>query len=495
MLVHAGILLVASCLAHVHGVTTPLQRAITLPLTRLTTTHEEAVFLLQGRRNVVYHLPSLRSIDAPLTAGRGVHTATIFVGTDAQRRDLIVDTGSAVTAFACVGCDCGEHHAHPFYTPSTSAEVITCGANDELGLRACSNTHFCRADLDNDCRVTEAYVEGSEWSALKMRDTVRFVHEDDDETTKANLVFGCMQRESGAFIKQGSDGIMGMSQDKDAVFMQLFDQGMLATQAFSQCLSDTGGRMVLGGIDAALNMTHLAYIPLRRDSGYSYWTVTLDQVDVGGHVVDVDPVVYNADRGCVLDSGTTYVYMPMAAKEAFQAAWRRATGGGAYEDAALYILSPDELQALPTIGFTFQGKTMELAPRQYMAQTLDDDDEDDDDATTYKSALFFREFAHATILGASILAHHNVLYDLEHGVVGFAPADCDAAERASPIFVTDFAEALGDGTRSMWLGSGVVVVLLVIGWSLQRPRAATAAADWDDGQDIAIVLETHFTSI
>ncbi|KAF0719557.1 Aste57867_951 [Aphanomyces stellatus] len=405
---------------------------ISLRMKRLETTHEEM------------YLQSLREVDAEaslhayavktdLLLGQGVHSVEVFFG--GQRRVLIVDTGSADTAFPCAKCnECGVDHMNPFYATTDDSQYVTCAENAELGFSACK-----KCTTDHRCSFAESYVEGSGWEAFKVRDKCHFAT---DPSVAADVVFGCMYTESGAFLDQRADGIMGMSQDLDAIFLQFFKSGATSMQGFSQCISKTGGTMAIGGLDPSVHKpgAEMQFTPLRR-TGYTYWTVFLESVSVDGRVVDVDQSVYNAHRGCVLDSGTTYVYLPSAVLPAFQTQWEAAVLAADLssrfetytEGAQYYIPTRAQLAQLPTIAFNFTNNaTMFLPPEQYMVPV-------DEYSGEYMATIFFEDFAHATILGASMLENHNVLYDMGNSRVGFAPADCDSAAAAtsSSALITD----------------------------------------------------------
>ncbi|KDO31603.1 hypothetical protein SPRG_19506 [Saprolegnia parasitica CBS 223.65] len=400
---------------------------VRLELTRLASTHEE-VMLQSFKENPA-------AVEMSLELGQGVHSVEIFFGH--QKRLLIVDTGSADTAFPCTGCvDCGARHTNPFYVMGDSASYLSCADNERRGFSPCS-----ACTTDGKCAFAEEYVEGSGWNAFKVQDTAYF--EDRPDLT-ANLVFGCMQRESGAFLSQRADGIMGMSQDPDAVHVQFFMDGVTTLRGFSQCIADDGGSMVIGGLDISLNdpSETMVFTPL-RDTGYSYWTVSLESISVGGHVVDVDAGIYNAHRGCVFDSGTTFVYIPSAAKAGFQKQWTAAVGEDSenadYIDGGDYVLSRLELLALPNICFQFANDaTMCIPPTQYMVHDFGD---------IYTATIFFQDFAQATIIGASMLQDHNIMYDMDNHRIGFVRAHCGSTKLESVALVTALG---GDAFTPEW---------------------------------------------
>ena len=102
-------------------------------------------------------------VAAPLSQGYGTHYANVWVGSPhAQRKSVIVDTGSHYTAFPCKGCEsCGEeHHTDPYFDPTQSETFRPLSCNE------CQLGAMCR---NNVCSFSQSYTEGSSWEAYQVR--------------------------------------------------------------------------------------------------------------------------------------------------------------------------------------------------------------------------------------------------------------------------------------------------------------------------------------
>lgn len=220
---------------------------------------------------------------------------------------------------------------------------------------------------------------------------------------------------------------MGMSREPDAFFLQFHAQGVIESRLFSQCLSRDGGSLVVGGVDLHLNHAPLVYTPL-KENGYRYWSVSMTHLMVGHETVHASESIYNANRGCVFDTGTTFIVMPEAVKEPFERAWAAAWATTKsshwvsqlqqYVAGQRYLLSPEQVRALPDVCFHFQNNVELCVPStQYLQQ-------DPMNARRYTATIFFENFAQATILGASALMNHNVVYDMDNHRIGFTRANC-----------------------------------------------------------------------
>ena len=354
------------------------------------------------------------AVETHIRNGNGVHTIEVTIG--GQNRVLIVDTGSGDTALPCNTCThCGMEHDNPFFVRTSHTLDVTCQENDAAGFLKCRSC----GNYDDVCTYGAGYVEGSKWTARKISEFMSFGDSDD---LKARVVLGCIYEEYGAFYSQSADGIFGMSRSEDSILSQLYSEGAIHANMFSQCISETGGSMVLGGVDMNLNIDDfMQYTPI-RENGYTYWSVSMTGLSVGGApALDVGSSVYNAGRGCVLDSGTTYIYLPTAAENKFYAAWTSSVADTHpmhhYKIDSSYTLTLIQLRELPEICFYFIGETsLCIDASHYLERTS---------MQHYKPVLQFLDFAHATIIGAAALKDHNILYDEDNGRIGIAKANCE----------------------------------------------------------------------
>ena len=179
-------------------------------------------------------------------APRSYFSAEVCVGSPPKQFDLIIDTGSALTAFPCSDCPhCGTHqHAKAAgsrfdVSQSSSSQRVEC-ARPPPGMH-------CRSCDNAMCSYGVSYTEGSSIRGRLVSDLFHFGSEIGPRQVRAT--FGCQTYESGLFYSQVADGISGFSQ-ADTYGPTLFDymrQGTGAPDVFSMCLSESVGALVLGG--------------------------------------------------------------------------------------------------------------------------------------------------------------------------------------------------------------------------------------------------------
>ena len=106
-----------------------------------------------------------------LYQGYGTHYVDLWCGSPTpQRQTVIVDTGSAVTAFPCSGCrdHCGkDYHIDLVYEESQSKSFEKLDCSSCLRGRC---TVVSTEASNNNCVIGMSYQEGSSWTAFEARD-------------------------------------------------------------------------------------------------------------------------------------------------------------------------------------------------------------------------------------------------------------------------------------------------------------------------------------
>lgn len=355
----------------------------------------------------------LTATETRLRSGEGSHT--IFVDVGGQSRELIIDTGSGKTAFICQGCSaCGTRHSHEPFQFTASTRYANCSGTDV-------RHDTCSLCVQGRCQYGQSYVEGDHWSAYKVLDTMAFTSDGaraQAPVLSAEISFGCIYEQSGVFNDQSSDGIMGFSRHPDSIVEQLYRQKATRSRIFAQCLAHQGGLLTLGGVDLSLHTSPVRYTPLRA-TGFQYWTVQLVGVTFGSVPLDVDADVFNRDRGVVVDSGTTFLYLPAHALPAFKQAWLKAVGSDEFLPVSdtFYRLADWQLASFPELCFSLANDAqLCVGAENYFTQIAGDH---------YAGAVYFGDDAKSTILGASALTGYNIIYDVDNKRLGIARAQCD----------------------------------------------------------------------
>lgn len=206
--------------------------------------------------------------------------------------------------------------------------------------------------------VLQSYTEGSMWQAVVVDELVwvgGFSGEDADAIVKhygVRFPLGCQTKETGLFITQKENGIMGMGRHSKTVMAHMLSAGRLEHDIFSLCFDHSGGEMVLGGVDYSHHTTDVAYTPL-LPSKSSFYPVRLKDIRVGGTTLGVPEDQLNTGKGVIVDSGTTDTFFVSSASRSFQQLFE-AAAGRKYSETKM-VVTAEELAELPTITVVLAG--------------------------------------------------------------------------------------------------------------------------------------------
>lgn len=368
----------------------------------------------------------------------------VYVGTPPQKFTVITDTGSSLMAVPCKGCaDCGRHMNPPFDPSSSStASTVACGQP------------YCTGCAEGGiCQYSQGYAEGSSISGVYYQDKV-FVGDDHSSDAAhapfvVDFVFGCQKHEGGLFTTQLADGIMGVGQSDRSITRALQQQGKLKANMFSLCLSLNGGAMTLGDMDARLHQSPPKWAALTTQG---FYVVRVDGLAAGGQALSVSD--FSAGN-TILDSGTTFTYLPTGAFRAVEAAitqycaddpssrckGERTTVAG--EGLCYNLPNPADIATFPDVTITLHGAAVNSGagsdgspvairvPPEHVFINMGWD------RGAYCLAFYDNGAGHGAVIGANSMMGYDVVFDMSNQGsaapqrVGWAPSRC-VIDRSPP---------------------------------------------------------------
>lgn len=364
----------------------------------------------------------------PLHLGLGTHYTWVYAGTPPQRASVIADTGSALMAFPCSGCDgCGHHTDQPFQAANSSTLVhITCA---QKSLFQCKECHV----QSDTCGISQSYMEGSSWKASVVEDIVYLGGEssfDDKEMRNrygTHFQFGCQSSEKGLFVTQVADGIMGLSNTENHIIAKLHRENKIASNLFSLCFTENGGTMSVGQPHKAAHRGEISYVKVIADrSAGHFYNVHMKDIRIGGKSINAKEEAYTRGH-YIVDSGTTDSYLPRALKTEFLQMFKEIAGRDYQVGNSCKGFTNKDLASLPTIQLVMEAYgdenaevILDVPPEQYLLESNG----------AYCGGIYLSENS-GGVIGANLMMNRDVIFDLGDQRVGFVDADCAYAGAAN----------------------------------------------------------------
>ncbi|ESQ45521.1 hypothetical protein EUTSA_v10010198mg [Eutrema salsugineum] len=346
----------------------------------------------------------------------GYYTTRLWIGTPPQMFALIVDSGSTVTYVPCSDCEqCGKHQ-DPKFQPEMSSTYQPVKCNMD-----------CNCDDDKEqCVYEREYAEHSSSKGVLGEDLISFGNE--SQLTPQRAVFGCETVETGDLYSQRADGIIGLGQGDLSLVDQLVDKGLISN-SFGLCYGGMdigGGSMVLGGFTYPADMVFTDSDPDRSP----YYNIDLTGIRVAGKQLSLNSRVFDGEHGAVLDSGTTYAYLPDAAFAAFEEAVMKEVSplkqidgpDPNFKDTCFHVAPSNDVSGLskifPSVEMMFKsGQSWLLSPENYLFRHSKVHG-------AYCLGVFPNGKDHTTLLGGIVVRNTLVVYDRENSKVGFWRTNC-----------------------------------------------------------------------
>jgi hypothetical protein len=257
--------------------------------------------------------------------------ATVYFGSNKKPLEMLLDTGAAsswVMGSSCKDAACTRHDT---YGPSDSTAYNATGDTFEV-------------------KYGTGVVKGS-W----IQDDVTFAD------MAVSFSFGVADEVSDHFSNFPMDGILGLAQNAGLapptflatlVSNKVLQSNIFAVNLHRSSDGTNDGEITFGSVDQSKFVGDITYTPIVKPGGS--WIIKSEDAGVGGKKAGL------VGKDVVIDTGTSYVFLPPADAKLFYA-----TMEGAFEDAAggSYSVPCDTTQ---TAQFTFGGVTYEVSPKDWI---------------------------------------------------------------------------------------------------------------------------------
>ncbi|WVZ53822.1 hypothetical protein U9M48_004712 [Paspalum notatum var. saurae] len=238
----------------------------------------------------------------------GQFYVAVGIGEPAKPYFLHIDTGSTLTWVECDadGASCNKCNTvpHPLYRATKNKHVSCADARCASLHKDVGKPKNCGA-APQTCSYEIKFLEGSSSRGMLVHDKFSLLPK---SNAYADIAFGCGYEQveaSGKNEKVPVDGVLGLGRGSVDLMSQLKQLKVIEKNTIGHCLSYKGGGFLVIGKDMS-TLPVKKWVPMAPGQPRYYSpgraTLHLDTKSVGG----ADPVEV------ILDSGSTYTYLPSA---------------------------------------------------------------------------------------------------------------------------------------------------------------------------------------
>lgn len=342
-----------------------------------------------------------------------------------------IDTGSSTLAVPMKGCTSCINKVNRYAVEesakaySISCDSLECAADRcTTNCPVCSSRGACCSTAEPMvCGFSLRYADGSAASGSVLRDEMTWGR------LKANVTFGGILKNSPNFERPEVDGILGMAFKSLACNPSCFDppfdafvkQG-LVHDVFSICMTNTGGKLMLGGYDSSVSKTRVEYVRLTHSGQERYYRVALD----GKLGVGDESVVMPDFRTAIVDTGTTLIVTSTRTFAAIKQELQRRycnvpelCGTDSWFQSGMCVnLAEDDLKLMPSLTFTMSNDVkLKLRPDDYMLSYRRG-------RRQYRCVgiMGMDGLGGMVVLGNTLMQRYVTVYDRRKDRIGFAEA-------------------------------------------------------------------------
>ena len=356
--------------------------------------------------------------------------SNIYLGENMQKQGLILDTGSSITTSTCSPLcqSCGKHICPPYDIKSKN-KIISC-SDSKCGL-VNANCDKSKKEIENKCSFSISYSEGSTLRGVYINELVRFGknYKDQDGTY---IPMGCTTYENHLFLNQEANGIMGLRNTENNFVEILFKLGAIKRNIFSLCFEQLGGIFTMGEINNKTHLEKMVFLPAKKAKD-KYFGFNVKSILVNNRkLVNYEENKFN--NSIYIDSGSTISYfsknifdeiLNLTKEECQKFNKNEACGKYIYNSTFGHCFYFDNVNDLnyavknywPTLHFVLDRYDYKWTPERYAFNITGENE---------VGACMGFEFNYGNILkfGSTWIIGHDILFDRENNLLGFAEADC-----------------------------------------------------------------------
>ncbi|KAJ0238885.1 Aspartic proteinase CDR1-like protein [Hirschfeldia incana] len=215
------------------------------------------------------------------------------IGTPPVDIEALIDTASSIVWTQCLPCLSCYDQQDPIFDPSTSSTY---------------KEKICDQDLNNPCRYEITYVDQSYSKGAYATETVTLQSTSGQPFVMAETTIGCGHNNSVTSAPAAS-GIIGLDRGASSLISQMSENFF---GFFSYCFSRKETSKINFGSNAVVSGHGTVSTTMFRNTEKpNFYYLNLDAISVGENRVEtMGTSLYSLEGNIIIDSGTTYTYLP-----------------------------------------------------------------------------------------------------------------------------------------------------------------------------------------
>lgn len=214
------------------------------------------------------------------------------IGTPPVEIEALIDTASSIVWTQCLPCLSCYNQQDPIFDPSKSSTY---------------KEKKCDEDPNNPCRYEANYADQSYSKGAYATETVTFQSTTGQPFVMAETTIGCGHNNS--LTSPTASGIIGLDRGASSLISQMSENFY---GFFSYCFSrKETSKINFGSNGVVSGHGTVATTMFRRTEKPNFYYLNLDAISVGENRVEtMGTPFYSLEGNIIIDSGTTYTYLP-----------------------------------------------------------------------------------------------------------------------------------------------------------------------------------------
>ena len=355
--------------------------------------------------------------------------SNIYLGEDMQKQGLILATANSVTTSTCSPLcqSCGKHICPP-YDIKSKDKIISCSdPKCEIVYSYCDKN-----EKENNCTFRISYSEGSRLEGVYINELVRF-GKNYKEQNGTYIPIGCTTFENKLFLNQIPNGIMGLSNTENNFVELLYKLGGIKRNIFSLCYEQLGGIFTIGEINNKTHLEKMVFLPSKKIRnklfGVNLKSILVNNKKLKSYEENSSYNEFIIDSGTTLSYFSEYIFdeiLNLTKEECEKFNKTNACGKYKYNIDLGHCFYFDNVNDLnyaiknywPTFHFILDGYDYKWTPERYSMNITS--------GRQVGACMGFNyDYKKSTLtLGSTWIIGHDIVFDRENNLLGFAEADC-----------------------------------------------------------------------